>query len=357
MVVMIHAHMTINVCVGAELTKWGGVGVGDLIDYPVYANLSFVISEILSRTALPLFFFIAGYLFFYNRTEHFCGKDYLYKLQRRTYSLLIPYIIWNALVIVAFWAVQTIMPQLTSGENKFVSDWSFKDWMSAFWAYDNGHPINGPFWFIRDLMVVSLFSPAIYWMVKGRKGLFGVSLLFLLWIYGWYPGIPGFNTDAFFLFALGACCSVNHKDVVELCNICFVPAIIISLASISLQIWAFNKGELGCSLMDTVVYTFLRLGSLSLMLVLITTTNLIMKKCHKSLFLRDSNFFIFAYHMVTLGFVSKVISKIFVPMNDLQAIVVYIFQPSLVIGIGLLLYYFLQRWFPSFTKMIIGNRI
>ena len=24
MVVMIHAHMTINVCVGAELTKWGG---------------------------------------------------------------------------------------------------------------------------------------------------------------------------------------------------------------------------------------------------------------------------------------------------------------------------------------------
>lgn len=61
--------------------------------FPMYSLLRHVISEELARIAVPLFFFVSGFLFFYR--SEFSLKTYGQKLKKRVRTLLIPYIFWN----------------------------------------------------------------------------------------------------------------------------------------------------------------------------------------------------------------------------------------------------------------------
>jgi hypothetical protein len=88
-------------------------------------------------------------------------------------------------VVGLFFLAQTLMPSLTSGASKPIMDYSALDWLKAFWAKDSpdpdkiGMPIDYPLWFIRDLMMVMLFSPVVYgWVSYQPHGsLFGARAL------------------------------------------------------------------------------------------------------------------------------------------------------------------------------------
>lgn len=132
-------------------------------------------------------------------------------------TVLVPYLFWNALVIGFFFLAQTCFASLLSGENKLIADYSIKDWLEAFWArpypveHPNYRPIAFQFWFIRDLMVVMVFSPAIYVLVKYLRS-FGVFALGAMWPFGFGFGVPGFSMVAFFSFSAGAYFSVHEKN-------------------------------------------------------------------------------------------------------------------------------------------------
>lgn len=84
-VLLLHAY-TIVLTVG-----WLKTG------HPVYQFLSYNLSLLVGNIAVPFFFFISGYLFYFQ------GKpDYFHKLKSRFYSLIIPYFLWNLLTIVLF---------------------------------------------------------------------------------------------------------------------------------------------------------------------------------------------------------------------------------------------------------------
>lgn len=150
---------------------------------PIYHTTSFFISRILASVAVPLFFFISGYLFFFRTA--FSVDVYKKKLKSRIKTLLIPYLFWNFVVLVGHWIVTVLSPvQLTSGAYKQVSDYTVCDYLISFWNI-NGMPVNGALWFIRDLMVMlasilvsSLFS-LVYigsvWLYLAGRGNFGDS--------------------------------------------------------------------------------------------------------------------------------------------------------------------------------------
>ena len=109
-------------------------------------------------------FFISGYLFFFRTT--FSVDVYKKKLKSRIKTLLIPYLFWNFVVLVGHWIVTVLSPvQLTSGAYKQVSDYTVCDYLISFWNI-NGMPVNGALWFIRDLMVMLVFSPLVYWCLR-----------------------------------------------------------------------------------------------------------------------------------------------------------------------------------------------
>lgn len=60
--------------------------------FPTYDLVYHVVSNELARIAVPLFFFISGFLFFYH--SDFSKEIYRKKLKKRIRTLLIPYMFY-----------------------------------------------------------------------------------------------------------------------------------------------------------------------------------------------------------------------------------------------------------------------
>lgn len=152
-------------------------------------------SDALARVAIPLFFIISGFLFFYYCD--FNKSTYIDKLKRRTSSLLLPYITWN--VIATILALVALLPfgtkQVLSDQSIGISDlnYTISGFFYQFWDVTKGlflspysgidgiFPANGVLWYVRDLLILIVFSPVIYWLLK-RAGHFFVYALGLTWV-------------------------------------------------------------------------------------------------------------------------------------------------------------------------------
>ena len=70
--------------------------------------------------AVPLFFFISGFLFF---KEGYLDSDlYLKKLKSRVHTVLIPYLLWNIIYFVILGVMQLIKPDTLVILHKHIAD-------------------------------------------------------------------------------------------------------------------------------------------------------------------------------------------------------------------------------------------
>ena len=95
--------------------SYGGVAPGySLIGsgWDSYEVLKLVVSQTLVKVVVPVFFMISGYLFFRNYTP----ADFLKKLRTRLRSLLVPYLLWNAIFAAAWYLAIKFIP------NQYISD-------------------------------------------------------------------------------------------------------------------------------------------------------------------------------------------------------------------------------------------
>lgn len=321
--------------------------------YPVYCSLSDIMSDYICQIAVPLFFLLSGYLFFYNVSSFSC-EVYKQKIKRRVHSLLIPYLFWNSLILLFYIFIQTLFPGLTSGINKFITSYTLSDWFHAYWDI-NGGPIALQFWFIRDLMVISVLTPVLYFLINWLSYFF-VALLGLLWFFGYDTNITALEIRPLFFFSLGALFTIKKFDFLKLCHRLFVPCALIGIAVMVLEILYNNALYLDWFVRYYGMFD--RIGLLSLMVVCIAGTSWLLnhKLVSVNKFLLQSNFFIFAYHGVTMALIAKIVLKYFAPHTDFQALVVYVFNPTLTIVLGLFIFALLQKCFPGFTKVITGAR-
>lgn len=130
LVVLIH-------CTVSECKTQGMTVIVERNTFPVYWLTMEFLSNIFARLAVPLFFFISGYLFFL-KTNKFSLKECFSKLKKRFNTLFIPYALWNAVCIIILLLAGLIAPSMMSGENKPVLDWTVFDWLSAFWSTGGG---------------------------------------------------------------------------------------------------------------------------------------------------------------------------------------------------------------------------
>lgn len=124
------------------------------------------------------FFIISGYLYFCN-IDKFTSKDYVIKSKKRLGSLIIPYVIWNLIYALFYLGIAYMNGECNTTIGEF---------LKGFWAFDttssNGFasPYNGPFWFLRDLVVVSVISPIFYFFLRSDKFHVGICSLTCLGI-------------------------------------------------------------------------------------------------------------------------------------------------------------------------------
>ncbi|WP_343563103.1 acyltransferase [Sphingobacterium sp.] len=333
----------------------GGVKQISFVNYPIFSFIFSLFSKVIFELCVPLFFFISGFLFFY-KTAGFSWEIYLQKLKKRVRSLLVPYIFWNLAVIVFLLLAQTFFSgTLVSGRNKLITDYSLTDWLWSLWdtSHVNPHlrktlPVNSPFWFIRDLMVVVLSSPLIYVLIKKLKA-YAVILLGLLWIFNPFFYLPGLSTVAFFFFTAGAYFSINNKNFVgamrpllSIALIVYVLLVVAQLVFRGLAWWAdlYCAGiMIGVVAVVAVSAHFIERGS-----------------WRTNAFLAESSFFIYAYHRLPLVFVIKFLFMLLKPQAEGLLLFLYLACPTIIIVLGLVIYSLLKQFWPRFTAMISGGR-
>lgn len=345
-VVLIHSELF-------QLSIGGGKVIPQEELFPIYLHLSYLLTRI-ADIAVKLFFFISGFLFFY-KIEDFNRKTYIGKIKKRARTVLVPYIFWNLLMLIMVAIFQQAFPNMMSGRKKLVADYSLLDWLSAFWAIGNEGegafaPIDYPLWFIRELMVVMIFSPIIYLFVKKLRK-FGIVALALLWVSSLWKDVPGGSLTAILFFTAGGWFSINKKNFVEYLKPC-LPWVTLAYC-IVLLILTYFMGELGEWRVPIE-----RIGMLLGIASVITLSAYFLEKgiWRENTFLAKSSFFIFACHAFYVSMVQRCVMKLVQPNDDFTLIIVYLLVPVITVGIALYAYYFFKRFMPSFSAFITGGR-
>lgn len=314
--------------------------------FPIYESISYLFSHIITRISVPLFFFISGFLFFY-KTPDFSLATYTTKLKKRIIRLLIPYLIWNILFILS----RNLPAIISHGSTTQIigEGYSITDWISAFWCYNSTEsPVSYQLWFIRDLMVVILFTPLIYWLTK-KIGYLLPLILGILWMTQVSLSIVGFSTEAFFFFTVGSFFSIKKKNFTELVksHATLLGIIYIVFVSITLLtkdfIWSIYIKRI--SILIGIPFA-----------IAISASLIEQGKWRVNHFLEESSFFIYAYHIIVLPIVFRLLTSVIPCTSDIRATLLYFLWATTVIGVGLIIYYCLKKCLPKTTALLTGGK-
>ena len=169
-----------------------------------------LISNGIARCAVPLFFLFAAFL------QAKKADPYPTLLKKKAKSLLLPYAVWMFLFFLYYGPLKLIIskiaPQLLEKPGESVLSGTASDWLYQFLGYRpdydglvfagaRGLPeLAAQFWFVRDLIILTVLSPLIAALIKKiPAGFFALAAsLFLL-------GIPVYfvQTQALFFYAAG----------------------------------------------------------------------------------------------------------------------------------------------------------
>lgn len=178
-------------------------------DLPVYRGVARFFSLQIGEMGVPVFFLISGYLFFgkYQQTWMY----YKSKMQKRFYSLFVPYIFWNAFIIAAYYVAESIptIQTLFNEGGKLVHDFDLHDFLFAFWSHKGGNPILTQMWFVRDLLLLVICAPIIYLLARYAKFV-AIFCFGLIWFVKWE--VPNWESGLLFFF-IGACFSIYGKSI------------------------------------------------------------------------------------------------------------------------------------------------
>lgn len=356
-VVMQHSMGTINTDI-----SWQQLSGMDL-----YMLFKYLISGCFALMAVPVFFFISGYLFF-NKVTALDMATYKQKMKKRFSSLFMPYIVWNILAVPIMLLVmygETIsgtrtMESLTA----FIQEarwlhifWDFTSRESTFhnifdWPLVKDNPVLSTFWYIRDLLIMMVASPIIMWWFK-RLGRWGLMILMALLVLRVWPPITLGPQSLFFAF--GAYWAINGKDFTLtgnrlLRNLNYILSVVLLAVLVRLlgndTYWGFQ---------------LVPLFTLSSMFAVISLGREIITRYPKFEFpkmLTDSSFFVYALHIefaLPLGFfISKSIFK--GAEHPALLTLQYIITPCLIYLICLAAYQTLKKFTPRLLSILNGSR-
>ncbi len=209
-----------------------------------YIAFQSYIQRIVCACAVPVFFAISAYLFFYNLGTWDWDK-YTAKLKKRFKSLFIPYAGW-----ILFSVAIVLFTSLRSYDS-LISWLSEHGYWHIFWDSErspsvsvnflgmavpgNITPLSVHLWYLRDLMVMVVLSPALYWILKKTK-IWGVVLLMLYFIAKFTDIYPGLTCSAWAFFGWGAYLSMNGKNLFSGNRRLLIGAVAVSL-TLAVILW------------------------------------------------------------------------------------------------------------------------
>lgn len=303
----------------------------------IYTYITSVISEVVASIAVPCFFIISGFLFFDSCLTRY---SYLNKIKKRLQTLLLPYIVWNAIFIV-FVIILNIHDYTYTIGNVSACFW---DCHYSFLDTNSHSPIDYPLWYVRDLIVCCLFSPIIYVSIKYLKFTFPL-LMIILWICDVHSPIVGLSIISLAFFSVGAFLRSSSFDINEKTVPWGRSAVLIFL------ILSFLSPLMPSSYISRIVTL---IGSIS---VLFAADFIIKSKpilATKVTSLNRTVFFIFASHSIIVKYLYRIFNLDCVVVSELPELFIYFFVGLLTIIICHILYRVCIKILPKSLNIMIG---
>lgn len=326
----------------------------DIISYQygAYDTTRILFSEGLCRVAVPIFFFVSGYLFFV-KLEEWRTDVWVAKLKRRGRTLLLPYLLWNLIAIVFSVMMLYAKYVLKGGDVPDIAGWYDSiGGLRAFWnSGTGGTPYNYPLWFIRDLIVFVILSPILFYYVK-KTGIVGLVLLYLAFVFNIWGNVPGFSEEGLFFFSLGAFLSVRKIDFTTICQKHLLISICVAVPLVLAMVYTYGNYDEAWGYAHRLFTLFGSVATIGIVATLFQKGRI---QYHQ--LLSKSSFLVYAAHgRIVLPIFQYVFGKV-MPNNQIGLIINYFSASLCTIAVLVLCYFFLSRWMPKTLSVLTGGRM
>lgn len=291
------------------------------------------------------FSLLAGYFFFLKMEHSLSFRFYKEQLRKRIKTVLVPYILWNLLLFFASIIHDIVVKFFVNHEPITVNYFTLRTLYDVFIV-----PINFPFWFVRDIICMSIVSPLFYFLFRYTK-IYGLILLYILYITNSIPPLKGFSDAAIFYFGIGVYLSLNKINIVELSAKLRRISYIIALIGFPLAIL----------LNSTVYHIYIIKFSIPFGLIsLINSMGYVIKRERASDFITTftpASLFIIGLHMIyILPWAKGAFARISVHLNNGINSILFILIPIAVFFICYLFFVLLKKVSPKTLSVLVGGR-
>lgn len=226
------------------------------------------------------------------------------------------------------------------------------------------YPFLVPMWFIRNLIVFVVISPCLFWLLKSTEnnkiGKRAVAFLVIVCLLDITRALsmPLYLSSwkSLLFFSLGVFVQINRINLQAL------------LAKLSHKFYFLILGVLllailfGCNSTKTGnlflnIFTLLEVALL-MKIAISSTFSLKVAKVHcLGIKLSDMTFFVFAFHIFVLHYVSDYLSRFLqcIGLNHGIAILVYMLSPIFCVMVCICVYCALKKTMPSVLHILTGR--
>lgn len=301
--------------------------------------VQFVISQVISRCAVPGFFFLSAVLLY---RKDFSWAD---NLKKKCKTLVVPYLILNTMWILIFILFQNIgsLGSFFVNSDRLILNWSALDWL----RYYTAEPYLYTLWFLRDLFVLNCLTKVIKALIDRFPKIIFAALLVLLFISDDIDlYIVQKNALIFFSFGYYFVKYDKHFADIDKLNVFLLTAVYAVSAAAA------------CLIRDTkFFYIALNISIISGLLLLVRLTAYFKQGKIKKAFIRLSgfSFFIYLFHEFNLTCLKKLMYKL-LPANNIVQLVQYFAIPCIIIICCVVLAMILKKFTPRIYSLLTGNR-
>lgn len=295
--------------------------------------------------AVPLFFFVSGFLFYLN--EESIWK----KWKKRIKSLFVPYILWCSFYFVFLFFTQRVLglERFFSGDKlKLIADFEAIDYLRVFWDIRDGGPILAPLWFLRNLIVLCVLAPIFRFLSIRLKVLFPIILLINYFFFHWKFLVVSDSNFLFFGVGIYFCVTDLKLGLLDKAYLKYVAPIWVLL--ISAVMVSYSKG---LPTYDLAHRLFLIIDCILVYAIVNKVTN--NYDCNMILKITAASFFIYLSHEPWISYIQSFFFKyISLPEAILLAMPwIFVFIALCYTYAG---HYLLSKYAPPIYRILTGSR-
>lgn len=325
-----------------------------------YESCMFLVSlfgQGISYIAVPLFYLISGYLFFLG-TESKPINVVFGKQKKRIRTLLVPYLIANALNLLFYLMLPCVaryIPAIQPLIAHNLLESAGNGWIDKLYFSFYSGPIAFQLWFVRDLMVLVILSPLLYYILRFacRSKLGCILLLCLLsplayfrptaflWAMGWFciGGLIVMNP----YISITNCCKWKPLGLLSIV-LCFCFVLVNAISCIGLidfwvrPAWIIISGIIGIWIIYDCLFMESRQAGVKLL----------------NLRIYGYTFFIYLIHEPFINIFKKL--PLLISNTEWMIDFCYLIIPIVFAIIAMVVGAVLQKMFPKFYSTFTGGR-